>query len=98
MYDDLSRIESTYGSVAEFNRCRFEEDSRSFERELERQDSYAENRKLLKNNALSAIYHYGECFQCDNYTDVGCTDAEDDFPHGICKNHTDCPIWDKYSC
>lgn len=54
MYDELSRIESIYGSVAEYNRVMYEEEREAYEpseeeieRRLKEQELYAKKKKIL---------------------------------------------------
>jgi hypothetical protein len=99
MYDDLSRIESCYGSVAEYNRSRFEDEAHEYELQMERNKQYAANKQKLKNNADIAIYFADDCVDCKYYEAVGmCWSNDwdvDDVGHGLCHNcnRNECDEW-----
>lgn len=97
--DDLSRIERSYGSVAEYNRSRMEDEE--YEDELHRiRDEGGElNRYKLETYADIAIWFSDECVGCDHYEDIGPRFESDwdvdDALHGLCHNcnRAKCPVW-----
>ena len=92
MYDDLARIERSYGSVAEYNRCREEADAERFEREMNYRDSCAKNKAKLESAGDRAMYFCEDCIGCKYYEMVGSTSPGfglediDDVEHGICHH------------
>ena len=101
MYDDLSRIESCYGCVAEYNRSRVEDEEHEYELQMERNERCKANEKKLKDNADIAIWFADNCVNCEHYEEVGPRfwnpDSMDidDVEHGLCHNcnRNECPVW-----
>ncbi len=92
MYDDLARIERSYGSVAEYNRCREEADAEQYEREMNYRNSCAKNKAKLESAGERAMYFCEDCIGCKYYEMVGPTSPGfglediDDVEHGICHH------------
>ena len=90
--DDLARIECSYGSVAEYNRCREEADAEQFEREMNYRNSCAKNKAKLESAGDRAMYFCEDCIGCKYYEMVGPTSPGfglediDDVEHGICRH------------
>lgn len=99
MYDDLSRIERCYGCVAEYNRCREEDEAHEYELQMERNERCKANKKKLEDNADIAVWFSDRCIECKHYEDVGPTFYGtwdiDDVEHGLCHNcnRNECPVW-----
>ena len=99
MYDDLSRIESCYGCVAEYNRCREEDEERRYEKHMKMNERCAANKKKLEESADIALYFCYDCVNCEHYEDVGPISYGimdiDDVEHGLCHNcnRSECPVW-----
>jgi len=101
--DDLSRIERSYGSVAEYNRSRQEDEEHEWEMQHEINLSCEENKMKLEENEEISVWFSDDCFECEHYEDVGprfyyddgfyCN--VDDVPHGLCHNcnRMECEIW-----
>lgn len=90
MYDDLLRIEQCYGSVAEYNRSRFEDEAHEYELQMERNEKCKANKKKLEDNEDIAVYFADGCIGCEHYETVGMTHCNDwnvdDVEHGLCHN------------
>lgn len=86
--DNLGRIERSYGSVAEYNRCREEDAEYEYEQQAKWDEYCRKNKAKLEEAGASAMYFCEDCFGCDSYEDVGPTSwdswGQDDVPHGIC--------------
>ena len=93
--DDLGRIERSYGSVAEYNRCREEDAEYEYEQQAKRAEYCRKNKAKLEAAGDSAMYFCEDCFGCDSYEDVGPTMWDDDVPHGICHKKGKCDIIQK---
>jgi len=101
MYDDLSRIERSYGSVAEYNRSRDEEEAHEYELQMQWNEKCRANKKKLEDNADIAVWFSYDCANCEYYEDIGPTFWNpstmdiDDVEHGLCRNcnRDECPIW-----
>ena len=87
--DDLARIERSYGSVAEYNRCREEDNT---EREMRILDNCSRNKAKLESAGDRALYFCEDCIGCKYYEMVGPTSPGfyyediDDVEHGICHH------------
>lgn len=86
MTDELARIESCYGSVADYNRCRQEETEHNCEAREKASEKYERNRKKLEEAEVVIPYGwYGECGHCP-YADCDTATCEcDDCGHVICN-------------
>lgn len=101
MYDDLSRIESIYGCVAEYNRCMQERDEYEWEKQQKQNELCSKNKQKLKDNAEIAVYFSDDCIGCKHYEEVGPTQWNlewmdiDDVEHGLCHNcnRNECKEW-----
>lgn len=101
MYDDLSRIERCYGSVAEYNRSREEDEAHEYEVQMQWNEKCKANKKKLEDNADIAVYFSYDCIGCEHYEDVGPKFWNsawmdiDDVEHGLCHNcnRNECPVW-----
>lgn len=99
MYDDLSRIERCYGSVAEYYRCQEEDYEYEMEKKMAFFEKCKENKQKLKDNENIAVYFADNCVECEHYEEVGCTSYSDwdidDVEHGLCHNcnRNECPVW-----
>ena len=103
MYDDLSRIERCYGSVAEYNRSRLEDEEYEMEIQMKTNEQCWKNRQKLEDNADIAVYFSDECIEkeCEHYEDIGprfwnaATMDVDDVEHGLCHNcnRKECEVW-----
>ena len=103
MQDDLSRIESCYGCVAEYNRSRQEDEEHEWELQQKRNERCKENKKKLEDNEDIVVWFSDKCIesQCKHYEDVGPTYWNptwmdiDDVEHGLCHNcnRNECPVW-----
>ena len=67
--DDLARIERCYGSVAEYNRCREEENEMYWETYF----SCKANKVKLESAGDRAMYFCEDCIGCKYYEEVGPT-------------------------
>lgn len=100
--DDLARIERSYGSVAEYNRCMEEDAEYEAEQEAKDRDWCARNKAKLDAAGDRAMRFCEDCFGCKYYEDVGPTHIDswgyqDDVPHGIC-HHREMPPTDGHEC
>ena len=92
MYDDLSRIESYYRCVAEYNRSREEDEAHEYELQMERNEKCKANKKKLEDNADIAVWFSYDCVNCEHYENVGPQFWNptwmdiDDVEHGLCHN------------
>lgn len=90
MSDFLSYVESNYGCVAEYNRCREEDAEYEAEQQYKRNQYYKKNKeKLDKAKADGTLVWFSDsCYEskCPSYTDIGMSDSEDDITHGSCGN------------
>jgi hypothetical protein len=101
MYDDLSRIERCYGSVAEYNRSRAEDEAHEWELQQERNERCKANEQKLKDNKDITVWFAYDCVNCEHYEEVGpqfwnpMTMDIDDIEHGLCHNcnRKDCLVW-----
>ena len=88
--DDLGRIERCYGSVAEYNRSRWEDEEYEAEQQAKRWEYCKANKAKLEAAGERALYFCDDCFGCKFYEDVGPTSwdswGQDDVPHGICHH------------
>lgn len=88
MRDDLSRIESSYGCVAEYNRCCYEEDSRKAERIEKDMEKFRKNREKRKNARKNGycIISCGDmkCGNCPHADFDTRRDYDDDMGDVIC--------------
>lgn len=95
MNDFLGYVERNYGCVAEYQRCRAEEDDYYWEQKAKRYEYYRKNKELLDKAEADGtlVYFSYECKDCPDYTDIGMTSDQDDVDHGICGNLDckDCP-------
>ena len=84
----LNYIERNYGCVAEYNRCRQEDEEHEWQLEMERQDWYKRNKekvdKAVKDGTL--VSYSWNCVGCPYYTSIGPTWSDDDIEKGICGN------------
>lgn len=88
MADFLDYVEQNYGCVAEYNRCREEDESYEYEKEQKRRTYYQKNKtEYDKAEQEGKLVRFCEsCYECPSYTDIGMTDDMDDVPHGRCDN------------
>lgn len=88
MSDFLSYVERNYGCVAEYNRCREEEEQYEYEKQ-EKARAYYQKNKIEYDKAEEEgklVRFCVSCYECSSYTDIGMTDDMDDVPHGRCDN------------
>lgn len=106
MYDDLARIERCYGSVAEYNRSRMEDEAHEYELQMKQNDICKANKKKLDDNKDIAVYFAYDCVDCEYYEDVGPTYWNqttimdiDDVEHGLCHNcnRKECKVWQNHA-
>lgn len=86
MYDDLARIERSYGCYAEYARCQEEQEQREYEHYLEECERYKRNREKLK--AAKVVLYFGGCSNCNHCTHADHNtqrDSDDDFDIVICN-------------
>jgi len=101
MYDDLSRIERSYGSVAEYNRSRMEDEEQAYEAQRKNNEWCKANAKKLEENKNIVMWFAYDCVDCKYYEEVGPTVWNpstmdiDDVEHGLCRNcnRNDCLVW-----
>lgn len=92
MSDFLNYVERNYGCVAEYNRCREEEE----ERDWSVYETCAENKKKLTEAGDKAMYFCDDCIGCNHYESIGPTTPGfglgdvDDVEHGICHSTEYC--------
>ena len=101
MYDDLARIESCYGCVAEYNRCKQERDEYEWEKKQSMFEYCKANEKKFNDNKDITVCFSDDCIGCEHYEDIGPLywDEDimhiDDVEHGLCHNcnRNECEEW-----
>lgn len=96
MSDFLDYVERNYGCVAEYNRCREEDEAYEAEQQYKRNQYYKKNRELFaKAEADGTLVFFSDsCYysKCPYYTEIHPRFEDDDVEHGICGNlkYTNC--------
>lgn len=100
MYDDLSRIERCYGSVAEYYRSQQEDYEHEYEMRERANERYRANQAKIRDaqEAGKHIIKYGgegACYDCPFADCDTQTSFDDDWELVVCSAEKHCDVWDE---